>query len=159
MIVYLDLDGVFADFKSHFQKVVGFAYEVNPKRAWSILEKEDHLFSKLEPLPDAIDMFNRIYWHFDKVKILTALPIITGKLTTAKEDKIEWVHKYLAKDIEVICADGWEGKSQYAKPGDVLVDDMVRNIGAWRLAGGTGILHKNCRNTIFQMAGLLDSVM
>ncbi len=159
MIVYLDLDGVFADFKSYFNQKIGFEYESNPGKAWDILSKEEHLFLNLKPLPGAIEMFDTITRHFNNVKILTALPRLKGNLNTAAADKTAWVHKHLTKHIEVICTDSWRGKKQYAKPGDVLIDDMERNINDWRGAGGIGILHKNPNNTRFHLAGLIDQVM
>lgn len=159
MIIYLDLDGVFADFKKRFKEIVHFDYETDPAGAWKRLDQVDHLFLTLEPFPGA-------RWFFDKIidtevpcKMLTACPRKTGKLVTAAEDKTEWVRKYLSANIEVICTDGWTGKAAYAHPDAILIDDMQRNIDAWQAAGGIGIQHTSQEETLFSLLklGILKS--
>jgi hypothetical protein len=144
--IYLDLDGVFADFEAKFEELVGFPYHQDPEKAWSILDKVDHLFLQLEPLPSAKLLFDRINDYATcNVKILTALPRLTGKLNTAEADKKAWVAKYLSDTIEVICTDGWKHKVDYCRHGDILVDDMERNTEAWFYHGGIGIHHSSKR--------------
>ena len=126
MTVYLDLDGVFADFKSKFEDIVGFPYHQDPKKAWGILDKIDHLFLTLDLLQDSNVLFNDIWFSGNNdVRILTALPMQTNKLITAAADKREWVRKHLSGDIQVICTAGWKGKRDFCKPGDILIDDML----------------------------------
>ena len=140
--INLDLDGVFADFEANFRNIVGFNYHDDPKGAWKILEKVDNLFRHLEPIPNSLDMFNEIYVRAKvPVRILTALPLLTGRLRTAKVDKEYWVRRFLDDEIRVICSNTWRDKKNYCNPGDILVDDMMRNIDEWTAVGGVGILH------------------
>jgi len=152
MIIYLDLDGVFADFKKRFKEIVHFDYETDPAGAWKRLDQVDHLFLTLEPFPGALQFFNKIAETGVPRKMLTACPRRTGKLVTAAEDKAEWVARYLSPRIEVICTDGWTGKAAYARPDAILIDDMQRNIDAWQAAGGIGIRHTSEENTLMQLA-------
>jgi hypothetical protein len=42
-------------------------------------------------------------------------------------------------------------KFKHCDSGDILIDDMEKNIIPWRNAGGIGILHGNTYNTIQQL--------
>lgn len=147
-MIYLDLDGVFADFEKKFQQVCGFKYHENPQLAWSMLDKIDNLFYTLEPLEGAKQMFDIIMDSGEEVKILTALPLPSGKLVTASDDKKRWVAEFLDPNIEVICATNWRHKKKYCTPGDILVDDMHRNVLEWSQVGGIGIVHTSTDSTL-----------
>ena len=124
--IFLDLDGVFANFEKRFKEIVGFEYKENPTLAWSILDKEENLFLGLEPIDNAKNFFDVIYAKsIYEVKILTALPLLTNRLITSPSDKRNWVAKYLNPEIQVICSDGWRDKKNFCKSGDILVDDML----------------------------------
>jgi hypothetical protein len=153
--IYLDLDGVFADFKTRFREIVKFEYDVDPAGAWARLDQVDHLFLTLEPFPEAKQMFNSIINTGVPCKMLTALPRTTGKLKTAAADKAEWVARHLSPEIEVICTDGWRGKRLYGKSDAILIDDMQRNIDDWREGGGIGIRHTDPADTLMQLAAHL----
>lgn len=140
-IIYLDLDGVFADFRTTFDQIVGRPYTDDSKGAWAKLDKVDNLFLNMKPLPYAKELFDEIQAFGVEAKILTALPFLTGKLKTAREDKVKWVRQHLSKDIEVICTDGWQGKREYAHYRAMLIDDSPRNVLDWKSCGGHGIIH------------------
>lgn len=159
MKLNLDLDGVFADFDNGFRKRIGFDYWRDPKLAWSILDKVPHLFRDLEPLPEASLGFYKLVSQVGirNSRILTALPILTNKLVTAKEDKNTWVKYYLDTDIEVVCTDGWSHKIDYCcNTSDILIDDSLRNIEHWKSAGGIGILHTSFKSSLEQLKEALD---
>jgi hypothetical protein len=144
MIINLDLDGVFADMESSVKSLAGFEYNTDPKVAWSVVDKVDKFFYHLQPLAGAIDLFHTIQSRSRyPIRILTALPLLTGKLITAERDKRAWVAKYLSPYIEVVCVNSWKYKRAYCREGDILVDDSSRNVADWVLAGGYGILHLN----------------
>ena len=153
--IYLDLDGVFADYKKRFKEIVHFEYDEDPEGSWKRLDKVDHLFLTLEPFPNAKRFYDTIAGTGVPHKFLTALPRLTGKLNTAAQDKTQWVHTHLNPEADVICTEGWRGKAAYAQPDAILIDDMQRNIDAWREAGGIGILHKDPTSTLLDLAAYL----
>jgi hypothetical protein len=141
MILYLDLDGVFVDFDRFCQHNLGFVYQTNPEHAWSILDKIPSFFKYLEPINGSLDFFDKIMANAKcEVKVLTALPMLTGELISAPGDKRYWVHKFMDENMQVITVDSWEGKKAFAK-GNVLLDDSRRNILDWEYHGGNGVWH------------------
>jgi 5'(3')-deoxyribonucleotidase len=163
--VYLDLDGVMANFDGGVdalfnQPTKEFFAELGAFKAWAKLAEVDHLFLNLDPLPNYKTLFSHLKRLHDdgtiNLEILTSLPIPSGKLVTAKADKIAWVKKYLDKDIKVNTVIGGAKKAKYIKsPTDVLIDDLPRNITAWKDAGGTGILFKNNAETVIQLSKII----
>lgn len=152
--LFLDLDGVFANFTKAFREHTGLEHYENPKKSWALLEKVDNLFLHLEPLPYAKELFDEIKSRsVYEIKFLTALPILNKKLKTAPQDKVDWVREHLCPVTPVICSNGWSDKKRFCTPGDILVDDMERNILDWKTAGGVGILHTDHTNTISILSG------
>lgn len=144
-MIYLDLDGVFADYRGSFAKILGRDYHEDPEWAWSFLEQEQELYRKLSLLPGALDLLQSIGRAAaaagERMTFLTALPLRTGYLATAAEDKVWWVRHVLLSDLPVICVAHWKEKKTYAGPSNVLIDDSARNIVEWQESGGVGILH------------------
>lgn len=153
--LYLDLDGVFADFYKGARELTGHAHELDVHSSWIAIDQVDNFFWKLDPLPGAKEFFDEIVGRSKyPVKILTALPRLTGKLYTAVNDKTSWVRKHLGQ-IQVNCAPGWKGKAAFAIYKDtVLVDDMRRNIDHWRKAGSVGVHHTDQCATIRTLEAL-----
>jgi 5'(3')-deoxyribonucleotidase len=146
--IYLDLDQVFADFHGVVKEVTSHPYFEDPAKTWGVLDKIPNLFKKLKPIDDHRDLFDYVFPKYE-CTVLTALPLLTNELVTAKQDKEEWVAAYLSPNIKVICTDGWRGKAKYATGPDVLlIDDMERNIQDWVSTGGQGIIHRDAESTI-----------
>lgn len=161
-MIYLDLDGVFANFDKAVLEHTGFSYQSNPRSAWPVLDKIPHFFSTLEPLPGAVELFNQIantaMAYGERVAILTALPLNTNELRTAERDKKDWVAHYLSPEIDVICVPNWSYKAELANNESILLDDSARNIKAWCEKGGIGILHQpeHCRATLEAIIAFLS---
>lgn len=159
--LFLDLDMVFADFHGFAYNLTGQKYHDDPKGMWAILDQVDHLFMHLPPLENAKQFFDTIVNETESVlgkgsvEILTALPLRTGKLLTAPSDKISWVNNYLSNRIVVNCVDNWSKKKYYCQPGDILIDDMLRNIDDWEEFGGAGILHRDQKSTLTFLRNML----
>ena len=159
---FLDMDGVICDLDRKIQEVFGTDYAAiqNKNYLWSKLGDIDHLFLNLEPMPHYRTLFNYLK-SLEQIgsihlEILTSLPYSTNKLVTAKQDKIDWVRKYLDPDIVVNTVVGGAKKRNFVKhPGDILLDDMPRNIDKWVEAGGTGILFNNNADAISRIGKIL----
>lgn len=143
--IYLDLDGVMADFDAHFPAVFGLDHRALADDAmWEIINAHPSYFRDMPPCGGAIDFFREIE-HLDPI-ILTACP--KSNYVNAATQKREWVREHLSRDIMVLPVMGGRHKPLFMHaPGDILIDDYERNIELWRAAGGVGIRHVNFLTT------------
>jgi 5'(3')-deoxyribonucleotidase len=151
-MIYLDLDGVFADFNGAVQKhCPGLIYQQHSKQIWQVLETIPNFFSTLDLLPN-LEIYDMALGNDINVEFLTALPRATGFLKTAQRDKTDWVHSHIDDWAQVNCVSSWEMKKYFCRgEHDLLIDDSPRNIEDWAKAGGTGILHITLEDTLQQM--------
>lgn len=147
--IALDLDGVFADFFPFAQREFGKDYrKANPARFWEWASSVPNLYANLEPIPGSRALFEMLSAQGHNLYVLTALPRPTGFLSSAAQDKREWVTRHLDASLRVETVVGGENKARFSGPGHILIDDTQRNILAWESAGGTGILHISTESTI-----------
>jgi uncharacterized iron-regulated protein len=58
--------------------------------------------------------------------------------------------------LEVITVIGGKNKAKYCKSSeDILIDDLPRNIDAWKETGGIGVLHTSTLDTIQQLEKII----
>lgn len=157
--IAIDLDGVGADFHKFVRNLYGGTYpEIGAERFWKKADQVDNLFLNLDPIPGSKVLYDFAYSYRDthEVFVLTALPLLTGKLHTAEQDKKDWVKKHIG-DIPVVCSNGWKDKRNWCRgKHDILIDDMHRNIEDWNDAGGTAIHHTDISTTINMLEYLLS---
>ncbi len=160
VMIYLDMDGVLADFNRGVSELCHMeATPLNGKRSakyddqmWLAIKKVDHFYEKLELMPGAEEMFRLIYGQYGKqCEILTGIPLPQRGIVDAKQDKIDWAQRKLAKDIKINVVYRKEKLLFCAGKGSVLIDDREKSIKDWEQSGGTGILHINAENTIAVM--------
>ena len=132
--VYLDLDGVFADFDYGVYRACGqLPSQLEANAMWSVVSKVPGFYRNLPKTEYAA----RLYWAISKmafhykadVKVLTALPR-TSTYPTAREEKQQWVYENLGK-LEVLSTVGSANKWKYATLGGILIDDKPDNINDW----------------------------
>ncbi|MCF0115218.1 MAG: hypothetical protein HUJ56_07685 [Erysipelotrichaceae bacterium] len=153
--IYFDMDGVLADFDRGCYELAGIKPydQLNGKRDekalfWKSIQKVDHFFDKLEPKDKALDMFRLLNEKYPGCcEILSAIPGEDRGILYAKEDKINWIKKYLGEEVVVHIVYRKE-KINYAKgEGSILIDDYERSIDEWNTRG-TGILHRSVEETL-----------
>ena len=147
--LYLDCDGVLADFDKGATALLGFpphAFEKRhgPGRFWARLASAPDFYFGLPLMPDAMELFGAVR-HLDPI-ILTGLP----RGDWAADQKVRWAAQYFpgTKIITTMARD----KRDHAKRGDVLVDDQLKHRHLWEEVGGVFIHHRNARDTIEALA-------
>lgn len=147
MRIYLDLDGVLADFDSHFENTFGHrTCEVSDKLLWDKINSYENFFIDLPLMKKSMNLFTYFTKRYE-TKILTSCP--RSFYTRAALQKKRWVRKNFCEEIEVLPVLGGRNKALFMhKEGDILIDDMKKNCDSWDENGGISILHKNVDNTI-----------
>lgn len=152
--IYLDLDGVMADFDLFFVETFKKNHLViDDEEMWNHIFSLPTFFRDLPPCPGALEFFESIR-DLDPV-ILTACPKTDYK--NAAINKRNWVREHLGSDVPVLPVLGGKNKSLFMhEAGDILIDDFVSNIKHWNNLGGYGIHHKSFDETNEKLKGYLS---
>jgi hypothetical protein len=149
--IFLDCDGVLADFDKGAEQVLGlppgaFEKRHGPGQFWQRLAKADGFFDGLDPLSDAYELYEAVR-HKDPV-ILTGLP----RGNWAEPQKRRWAERHFpgVPVITTLAA----LKHEHTHPGDVLVDDRDKHRHLWEAEGGVFIHHKDARSSIVELKRL-----
>lgn len=133
--VFLDLDGVFADFDKRVKHLTGkHPHQLDKNRLWRIINSDERFFAELELIEGCMALW-------EATKDLEPI-FLTGSPSnkTFQEQKKEWVARVFGPEFTVHVVPR-KLKQEYSGPGKVLIDDMQENIAAWNERGGHGILH------------------
>ena len=147
-IVYVDMDGVLADFFSEWAKMAGVK-----SGNWKDIPREDinktldrmigtDFFAQLPKFSTADKLIQMIIGHFGSYKILSSP--LRNDHENSKKHKIDWIGRKLKiKPEETIIS---SNKGAYATQPDgtpnILIDDLGRNIQNWMNNGGLGIKYQ-----------------
>ena len=155
--VYVDLDGVIVNWDKGYMQISGGIPEPEFKAMYgggaslNLIKKYGaQWWENLEWMPDGKELWRYITNNFLKYKILTATGRPGGWTSIARKGKTLWMEKNLPDlpKSDWIIVGPKEEKKNYARPGDILIDDTPKNVNQWIEAGGVGILHKNAVSTI-----------
>lgn len=158
--IYIDLDGVLADFDLRYFEVTGKDFiNVPSKLRWSLLEgKQEGFYAGIRPYLWSIHFVERIFGltesHGFKVQTLSALPSAI-EFKTARDEKLDWVSAHFPEIEGSFIAKSSADKKRYSAPGDILIDDNPRNVAQWMKAGGMAIRHLNFEDSLIQLGDLL----
>ena len=151
-MMFLDMDGVIADFNNGFK---GKKPE-SVSKMWKIVEKEGEDFWKdLKLFPGAKTLWNYVK-DYDPI-ILSAHPYNRGEKMTkdAIEGKRWWLAKHFGKAVAEKAIIKTRGdKKNYAHSNAILIDDIKKNIVEFESAGGTGILYTGAAAAIKELKDL-----
>ena len=143
--LYLDCDGVLADFDAGAEAVLGMAPRAYEKRHgigrfWKGLANAPDFYFSLPLMPDAMELFEAVR-HLDPV-ILTGLPMGNW----AADQKVRWAAQHFpgTRIITTMARD----KRNHAKEGDVLVDDQLKHRHLWEEVGGVFVHHTSAKESI-----------
>lgn len=147
--LFIDLDGVLADFDGHYEAVTGIRpdrHSPEPADFWRPIEANGTFFRDLPLLPDALDMWRAATVLHPNPIILTGLPRIDG----IDRQKREWVAEHISPTATVICCRSAD-KRNHGRPGDILVDDWHKYRSLWEEMGGIFVLHSSAQESIYQV--------
>ena len=151
--LYLDMDGVLADFTKEYMK---HDPEMKDRKRFREAVLNDKIFTKLDFMPDTRELLNHVSkLHGVNVEILTSMGTHDPfQANEARYQKLQWLEKhnipYRANFVH-----NKKEKAQYATPTSILIDDSVGCVSPFIEAGGYGILHVNASDSI----SLLDSTI
>ena len=158
-MIYLDMDGVFSDFDSYYESLIG----VHPKSVKSNKERNENwkkfvMSNSFEKLPFITSAYVLLQFIHDRglsAEMLTSSGGTTYHDNVAAQKKY-WLLKH-GLNFKANVVPGGAKKAAFAKPDAVLIDDTARNIEAFEKAGGIGILHdhRNVSATIEKLKEIL----
>jgi hypothetical protein len=151
MQLYLDADGVLADFDKRATEVLGmppreWEEQNGSEKFWDTLYATPNFFLDMVPMPDAYVLYDAVAYL--KPIILTGCP----RGDWAQPQKFAWRDKYFP-GVQMICVPS-TNKVDFCKPGDIIIDDWPKHMQKWIDAGGIWILHKNAEDSIRQLNDL-----
>ena len=157
MKIYLDMDGVLANFDKQYELLYGtrpIDLKDRTKHFWGNWDEfvTGKNFTKLELMPGAITLMKACDLLKVPVEILTS----TGNekyYDTIAAQKTEWLKAHNITYKPNFVAGGLK-KAQYADPWSILIDDTPKVVDAYVKAGGTAILHKDADTTVKQLLKL-----
>lgn len=150
MKVFLDLDGVLADFDQGFYDRFGsLPADHNDSNMWKLINESGTFFADLPLMSNALDMFSYLNDMYEVI-ILTACPKTNYK--SAALQKRQWVRKHISDNIMILPVMGGANKGLFMdQPRDLLIDDMEKNCIAWNDLGGISIQHENATKTLNEL--------
>lgn len=160
--VYLDMDGVLADFFGEWAKMAGVTSgnwkDIPPANIDPTLDKMigTDFFDRLPKFPTTDSLVNIVKNVFGSFKILSSP--LRGDHQNSKVQKIKWIKRELKQQPEdIIIA---SNKDRYAVKPDgtpnILIDDRGKNIEGWRSRGGFGIKYQADEDSIEKVIKALE---
>lgn len=169
MQVFLDSDGVLADFDTLAAEILGMPpreFEAikhggkdgvmgGPKEMWKRIYDHEDFFYKLPKMPDADELVSGVESMGFEPIVLTGVPSKDGS-DWAIGQKIRWYADHFPH-LQVICCKS-KDKLLHMIPDkhNVLIDDWTAHQSKWEDAGGTFIVHTSASNSLRQLQELVD---
>lgn len=151
MQLYIDMDGVLADFDRHHETVFGVRSDkLLDNVDWKAVRAVKGFYADIPPMADMPELWGFVSRLTPKPIVLTGVPL---SVEEAPANKRGWVKHHLGENVEVRCCRSSE-KSLHAAPGDILIDDWEKYRDLWIAKGGRWITHRSANDTISQLLEL-----
>lgn len=154
MQIHVDMDGVLADFDSHYLHL----FDIRPTRwpdpdsvDWVKVRSVPHFFHTIPLMPDAGELIDGVIASGLPWSILTGVP---DSIDVACNQKIDWVRDRIRPVPKVVCCRSRD-KFKHGKPGDVLIDDYLKYRDLWVAMGGIFIHHTSAKTSLARLQALL----
>jgi len=164
--IYCDMDGVLCDFDQGYEKLTDMSTQeanaIGKSYFWKLFReklkekniKEKDFWANLEWQPGGKELWTYIKQYTPNILSAPAVDFrlpsdeqLSPEKNQAIQGKKEWIAKNLSgvdKEIFVPAPQ----KATYADPKSILIDDMKKNIDAWRASNGKAIHHTLASETI-----------
>lgn len=151
MQLFLDCDGVLADFDRGAEAILGMPPRAFEQRFglaafWKRLAMASDFYARLPLLPDARELFEAVR-HLDPI-ILTGCP--RGGWAEAQKER--WAARHFPDTRIITCMA--VDKRRHASAGDILVDDTLKHRHLWEAAGGLFVHHRSAEQTLRDLADM-----
>lgn len=150
--LFLDCDGVLADFDAYAAEVLGmhprdFEARHGRREFWRRIAGAEDFFARLPLMPDARTLWEAVA-HLHPV-ILTGTP----QGDWAAPQKLRWAAEHFP-EARMITTLARAKRDHMENPGDVLVDDLPKYRHLWEEAGGVFVLHRSAGETLGELRAL-----
>jgi hypothetical protein len=155
MKIFLDNDGVLANFDKHVLDLFGKTpRELGDEKLWEhVNENPNYFWSTIPPMPYAHELWNFVVSTNIPFCVLTGCP--KSHYEIAAEHKPLWIKNHFG-ETEVITCLSKNKPLHMENPGDILIDDFVANVRRWEKAGGIAIKHYDGASSIQKLKNLLS---
>lgn len=146
--IYLDMDGVLADFFTEYAKLAGITSgnyrDIPPAKADPTLNKMvgTDFFARLPMFASAPKLISMVLSYVDHYNICSSP--LRGDHENSAHWKRVWIKQHLKPQPQDIIITGTKERHAVNKDGspNILIDDRGTNIVAWRARGGIGIKYQ-----------------
>ena len=142
MQLFVDMDGVLADFDAHYETTFGVRPSTKEDIDWKRVAECREFHLHIPPMADLQRLWDHIERH--NPIVLTGAPLSPAEV---RVNKRVWVDRHLGEHVEVRCCRASE-KSLHASAGDVLIDDWEKYRDLWIAKGGVWVTHRCAEETI-----------
>lgn len=159
--IYVDMDGVIADFDARFRDLSGmaprdFEAKYGKKAFWDLIDEENKVkfWVGIPPMPGASELISFVAKH--DYEMLTA-PSIKKQSRLGKN---LWIRNHTGDIFPSKPRVNFKAAKEkhLIKPQltsfDILIDDKASTIDSWNAAGGTGILYQSASQVISKLKKL-----
>jgi len=158
--IYVDMDGVVADFDQRFIDLSGmlpreFEAKYGKNAFWDFIDEGDNKLKFWVGIPQMSDAQQLMDFvsKYD-YEMLTAPSLKKQSLMGKGLWMINQTKKGLFPSKPKVNYKSAKNKKDFAAPNHILIDDKASTIDSWNTAGGIGILHTSAANTISQLKKL-----
>ena len=167
--IYLDMDGVLADFFHEYAKLAGVPADkfgkhdyrsIPPAKADPTLDKMvgTDFFARLPMFPTAPSLIQMVLSYVPKYNICSSP--LRGDHKNSEHWKRVWIQKHLSPQPADIVITGQKERWAVNPDGspNILIDDRGSNIANWRAKGGIGIKYQADEDSLDKVAKALELV-
>jgi len=165
-IVYLDMDGVMADFFGGIEKLYGVDHwkELTSDRTKDLKAEVinritgTNFFETLPKFPTADQLISMVKEFTGGTFSICSSPLRGDNANSAKWKKV-WISKNIEQPKDIIITGRKESYAvdKKTKQANILIDDRPINIDRWQGAGGFGILYQANRDSLAKVKAGLET--